>query len=74
MELKEFNKLMSEQFDDYDVSKLNINTTFRDLDSYDSLTGMAMIVIIEDEFGVDISPEEFKNLKTVSDIFNFIFK
>jgi len=74
MELKEFNKLMSEQFDDYDVSKLNINTTFRDLDSYDSLTGMAMIAIIEDEFGVDISPEEFKNLKTVSDIFNFIFK
>ena len=74
MELKEFNNKLAEQFDDCDVLNLKIDTIFRDLDSYDSLTGMSMIATIEDEFGVDIDPDEFKNLKTVRDIFNYINK
>lgn len=57
---------------DQDGKNLKGETTFRDLDDWDSLTAMAVIAMIEDDYDVKITDEDFKKFKTVGDIFNHI--
>jgi|TARA_B110000977_G_C10584072_1_gene301626 acyl carrier protein len=45
---------------------------FRDLDSWDSLTGMAIQVMIEDNYNVKLTTENFKRFVTVLDVYNHI--
>lgn len=51
---------------------LEISSNFREVDSYDSLTGMTIMVMLKDEYGVDISDEEYRSKKTVQDLYDFV--
>lgn len=73
MELKEFLILISEQFLDEDIENVTEVVEFRTLETWDSLTGMAILAIIEDECNVSISIEDFIKLKTVKDLFNYVY-
>jgi acyl carrier protein len=53
-------------------SIINLDTKFRDLEEWDSLTGMSIIVVLEETYGVKISDSTFKDFNTFSDIFDFI--
>ena len=55
-----------------DVINLNEDSIFRDFDSWDSLTGMAIQVMLEDNYGVHLSDETFKSFKTINDIYEFV--
>jgi|TARA_B110000238_G_scaffold198084_1_gene241960 acyl carrier protein len=55
-----------------DVVDLKEDTIFRNLDSWDSLTGMAIQVMLEDNYGVRIPDETFKSFKTINDIYEFV--
>jgi len=61
-----------EQLMEDDPSIVKAGTKFRDLDSWDSLTGMAIITMIEDEYGVKINEATFKSFKTVEDVYNYV--
>ena len=50
MELNNFIEKCREQFVDADEIDLNENTLFREIGSYDSLTGMSILFMIKDEF------------------------
>lgn len=65
-----FIKKIQEQF----VEDINIDesTKFRDLDAWDSLTGMAIQIFIKDDYDIDLSVSEFKLLNTIGDIFDFV--
>jgi acyl carrier protein len=60
------------QFIDPDEVDLDPDTEFRRADSYDSLTGMALIVMIKDNFGLEIDDGEWKKLRTVKEVFAHI--
>lgn len=68
----EFTKKFQNQYFDADTFELNPETDFRQIDSWDSLTGMAVLVMIKDDYGVDIATETFKTLKTVKDVYSLI--
>jgi len=72
MEIKEFLNKFKEQFIDSEEISLTLDDDFRKIDSYDSLTGMAIIVMIKDEFGVDLTDEEFKSLPTVKAVYDYV--
>ena len=72
MEKEQFLKLVQEQFIDYENINLTYETEFKMLDSYDSLTGMAIIASIEDKYNKIIPVESFRNFVTIQDIYNFI--
>ena len=57
-----------------DDQKITAETIFRDLDDWDSLTAMAVIAMIEDIYFIKISDEDFINLKTIQQLYNFITK
>jgi acyl carrier protein len=55
-----------------DAVNLNEDSIFRDFDSWDSLTGMAIQVMLEDNYGVRLPDETFKSFKTINDIYEFV--
>jgi acyl carrier protein len=61
-----------EQFLDPEEVVFERNTKFRDLKDWDSLTGMSILVMIEDEYKVTISPEELKAANTINDVIELV--
>jgi acyl carrier protein len=72
MELSEFTNKVREQFIDGDEIEMGPETRFRDLGSWDSLTGMSILVMIKDEFDADLSVDDFKKQQTVQDLYDHI--
>ncbi len=72
MENKTFLEKFTEQFIDCDDITIELDSNFRDIDSFDSLTGMAIIMMIEDEYEKKIEDQEFKSCKTVQELFDLV--
>ena len=72
--LNEFTQKFKEQYIDGKQIEMSPDTAFRQVGSWDSLTGMAVLVMIKDEYGIDIPVDKFKGLITVQDVYRFIFK
>lgn len=70
--MEKFVEKFRDQFIDADEITVEKDTEFRHIDSYDSLTGMAIILMIEDEYGVKIDDAVYKKLNTPEEIFNYI--
>lgn len=51
---------------------LTADTHFKQLEEWDSLTGMSIVVLLEENYHVPISDNAFKSFDTFSDIFNYI--
>jgi acyl carrier protein len=71
MDISKFLSDFSDQFEDADL-EINESDNFREIGSWDSLTGMAVLCMIESNYGVTISIDDFKNLKTPREIFEYI--
>ena len=61
-----------EQLLEPDEVKIDMDTNFRDLDEWDSMTGMTILVMIQDEYKIDLPADHFRTLNTVGDIFDFV--
>lgn len=72
MEIKEFIQNFADQFDDTDASVFTSETVFHDLDEWSSLTGLSVIAMIDDEYGVTIKGDELRASVTIEDVFNLV--
>ena len=72
--INEFVEKFKDQFIDADEFELDAQSEFRKIDSWDSLTGMAILVMIKDEFKVDFSENKFRECKTVQDVYDEVLK
>ena len=70
MELKEFIENFAEQFDDTDVSEIQADTEYRELDEWTSLTALSIIAMIDEEFDVTIKGDDMRASVTVEDLYN----
>jgi acyl carrier protein len=70
--MKDFIAHFEDQLFDLNSKNISGETIFRDLDDWDSLTAMAVIAMVVDEYGVKISDDDFKNLKTIQEVYDFI--
>jgi acyl carrier protein len=70
--MENFIKNFAAQLLDQEINNISAETIFRDLDDWDSLTAMAVIAMVEDEYGVKIGDDDFKKLKTVQDMYDFV--
>jgi acyl carrier protein len=71
--MKNFITNFAHQLLDQEVDNISSETVFRDLEDWDSLTAMAVLAMIEDEYGVKISDGDFKKLNTIQDLYSFVF-
>ncbi|MFH6963243.1 acyl carrier protein [Flavobacterium plurextorum] len=55
-----------------EMPNVNLETKFRDLDEWDSLTGMSIILVLEENYKIKISDDIFRSFNTFSDIYLFL--
>ena len=69
MDEKEKLALLEETFE-VDEGTLTPETNLDDVDEYDSMSKLSLIVMVEDNFGKKLTGAEIKAFKTVQDILN----
>lgn len=74
MTKEQFLKDFHSCFENIDESKIKIETEFRTLDEWDSLTALSVLAMIDSEYGKSMSAEELRSCKTVVDVFNYVEK
>lgn len=70
MDINDFTKKFEEVFDD-EVT-LEPDTYFKELDEYSSLTNLAIIAFADEEFDVEVTGKEIREVDTVEDLYNLI--
>ena len=74
LNLNEFVKKFKDQYRDPDEFEMDAQTEFKTVGSWDSLTGMAILVMIYDDFKIDFPQEKLKACKTVKDVYDTVIK
>ena len=57
---------------DIEASELSVETEFRTLEVWDSMVYLSVIAMLDEEYDIQIENAEFKTLKTIQDIINYI--
>lgn len=71
MDLKE--KLMKlEELMDLEEGTLHAEDRLSEIEEWDSITHLSLIILLEDDYDKEISGEEVRALKTVQDILNLM--
>lgn len=71
MDIKDFIGKFAEAIET-DASNLTLETEFRSLDDWNSLAVLSVIVMLDEEYGIQIENKDFKNLETIADIIGYI--
>lgn len=64
---QEFLKLFKETLEIEDMD-INLDTVFRDLENWDSLTFLSVLAMIDEEYDVVIEGNNFQELQTIEDL------
>ena len=72
MDINKFITLFADLFEDTDSSEITNNTSFRELEEWDSLIALATLNMIEKKFGVKFTFDDMKKCETVEDLYNSI--
>ena len=71
MEIKEKLALLEDSWD-LDEGTLAPGMVLEDIDDYNSMTKLALIVLMSDEFGKKLTSNQIKSFETVQDILDFM--
>lgn len=68
----EFLKKFASIFDEIGDNELTMDTEFKDIDEWSSLTALALLAVIDEEYDVKLTNNDLKNSVTVRDIYNIV--
>ena len=71
--MKKFLELVAEIFE-VEPSDISMNSVFREIDGFSSLVGFSLIVMMEDEYNVQVSVDEFMKCRTIGDLYQKCMK
>ena len=57
---------------DVEAGSLTPQTTLNDIEEYDSMSKLSLIVMMDEEFGKRLTGEQIQKFKTIQDILNFM--
>ena len=67
--MEKFLELAAEVFE-VEPDEISMDTVFREeIEGFNSLVGFSLIVMMEDEYGVRVSVDEFLQCKTIGDLY-----
>ena len=72
MDIQGFIKDFADQFDETELSDFKPETKYRELDEWSSLTGLAILNMIDKRYGVKVTATEVKEYDTIETLFNLI--
>lgn len=73
MDIKSFIADFADQFDETELEEFKPETDYRnDLDEWSSLTGLAILNMIDKKYGVKLSASDIRDTVTIEDVYNLI--
>lgn len=72
MSIQDFINNFAFQLDETDASEISLDTVFKDLIEWSSLTTLSIIAMCDEEYGVKISGDDIKKSSTIGDLFNLV--
>ncbi len=72
MEIQEFINCFAAQFDDTDPEIFKAETKFREIEEWSSLTTLAIIAMVDDEYKVKIKGDDIRNAQSIEDLYNIV--
>jgi len=72
MEISAFIQNFADQFDDTTIDQFSPETNFRDLEEWDSLTSLSVIAMVDEEYNVKLTGDDFRSSQSIQDIFNIV--
>jgi len=72
MDINEFVKKFAEQFDETDLTEFKVDTKYHELDEWSSMTSLAIIAMIDEEYSVKIKGDDIRNSKTIEDLYKIV--
>lgn len=74
MQLEQFIINFAEQFEDTPLEEFKSDTEFKALEEWSSLSTLAIVAMVDEEYGVAIRGEEIRECETVEDLFLLVLK
>lgn len=72
MNLQDFVNNFAEQFDETDISEIQADTVFQDLEEWSSLTVLSIIAFVRTTYDKTITGKEIRTCETVEDLFKLV--
>ena len=72
MELNSFIEKFAEQFEETEQNVLTAEVHFKELDEWSSLMALAIIAMVDAEYGIRIKGDDVKKAETIIDLYNII--
>ena len=72
MDIKEFINKFEEVFEDTDVSSLEPETKFRELDEWSSLVALSTMAMVSEEYDVELTADEMRGSNTFQELFDVV--
>lgn len=72
MKFEDFVMKIAEQYDDIAPENLTVNTKFREVGNYSSLTALLFLTMIDEEYGVTITGDDMRSIFTLGELFDFV--
>lgn len=72
MDINQFVNDFADEFLDTDPSEFSVNTVYKDLDEWSSMTVMAILSMIENKYGVEVSMIEIRTADTIGSLYSII--
>ena len=69
MKVEVFIEKFEQIFDDVTPGTLDRNTNFRNIEEWNSLMALALIAMVDDEFGISLNGEDIRSSNTIEDLF-----
>ena len=72
MEMNDFLKNFSNQWDETERGVFTPECEFHELEEWSSLIGLAILNMIAKKYGVKVAPSELKAAVTIEDVYNLV--
>lgn len=72
MDLQNFVKLFTEQFDETPVNVFVPTTDYKGLGEWNSLTALSVIAMVDDECGKRITGADLRSCTTIEELYNLV--
>jgi acyl carrier protein len=72
MELEQFIKDFTSQFDDTDPAAFNADTAFKELEEWSSVVAFLIIVMTDEKYNVKINREDILSSQTLNDLYKIV--
>lgn len=72
MDIKDFIQNFADLFDDTDASLITTETKFRELEEWSSLAALNVLMMIDEEYGVELPADEMRKTNTIKELFDMV--